>query len=128
LKKFPALRGGLTEKLLRQAIQMLGPALLEQKLSSELRRSGLDHLHATIRAKFLAEAARIGDPATLGYRELSDFILREGIVPAIVLPTRAAARQQQVIYILLALFIAVVPAGVCRVCRGGKGEGGPRQV
>jgi hypothetical protein len=123
LKKTPALKGGLTEKLLHQTIQGIGPALLERKLSSEMRRRGLDHLQAAIRTRLIAEAARSGNPATIGYRDLSGFFLREGIVPAIVFPIRSLARQQQIIYILLAAGVALVPAGVCRAGRKKAGAG-----
>lgn len=126
LKKTPTLQGGLTEKLLHQTIQGLGSALLERKLSSEMRRRGLDHLHAAIRTRLIAEAARSGNPTTIGFRDLSGFFLREGIVPVIVHPIRSFARQQQVIYIVLALCVALLPAGLCRVCRK-KMTGGSNQ-
>jgi hypothetical protein len=113
----PALNDGLMGKLLHQTIQMLGPALLEKKLSSELERRGLEHLHVAIRTKLTAEAARSGEPSTISYRELSSFIQREGIVPAVVTPIRSFARQQQVLYVVIAFFLLIVPPVIFRVCR-----------
>jgi hypothetical protein len=117
LARSPALKGGLTERLVHQTTQALGAMLLERKLSSELRRYGLDHLHAALRTGLVAEAARRGNPATIDHRDLADFINREGIVPAIVIPVRSLARQQQVIYALVALFVCVATAAVGRLGR-----------
>ncbi|HEX2853405.1 MAG TPA: hypothetical protein VHO24_09215 [Opitutaceae bacterium] len=117
LDRAPALKGGLTERLLHYTTQNLGTALLEQKLSSELRRRGLDHLHTALRTGLVAEAARTGNPATIGHRDLARFIQREGIVPTLVVPIRSFARSQQNIYALVAAFACIAPAAMSRLCR-----------
>lgn len=117
LRKSPRLKGGLTEKLLHQAIHGLGPALLENQLSDELRRRGLEHLQESLRTGLVAEAARVGDPATIGYRDLSRLILREGLLPAIEQPVRKFARQQQLLCGVTAVLACLLPAAVFRLCR-----------
>lgn len=117
LKRWPALKGGLTERLLRRTTDTLGTMVLEQKLASELRRHRVDHLHAALRTGLIAEAGRHGEPSTITHPELSRFIHREGILPAILVPTRSLARQQQFIYALAALCICFVPPCVARLCR-----------
>jgi hypothetical protein len=117
LERSPGLKDGFTGRILHEAIHGLGPVLLDKKLSDELRHRGLDHLQEAVRTRLLAEAARAGDPATIGYRDLSGFVLRDGLVPAIVAPIRSFARQQQILCAVLAIFVCCVPAVAFRLSR-----------
>lgn len=117
LQEAPALKGGYGEKILHHAVQELGPALLDQKLSQEIRKRNLGPLHVALRDRLVAAAARTGNPATIGYRDLSAFILREGMIPSLVEPVRTFARQQQILYIAIALLCCLTPPPIFRLCR-----------
>ena len=88
LAKLPKNLGDKMEKFARQAIRNLGTSLLEKKLAAELQRYGVLEVYRSIRERLVAEAALTGDTATIGRQALSSFLLREGIIPAIVTPIR----------------------------------------
>jgi len=115
--RYTDLRGGTIEQAVRTAIRRVGPHLLEARLSEELERRGVEPIRVAIRDRLVAEAARRGEPRTIGFADLSDFLRREGIIPAIVTPVRTFIRQQQVLFVGLALAACLVPGLVCRACR-----------
>jgi hypothetical protein len=118
LAKAPGLKGGLAEEMLRQSLRGLGRLIVEGKVSSELKRWGVDRVYRAILEKLIAEAARAGDPQTIKHAELSAFIVREGIVPGILNPIRSTARSQQVVLLLIAAGVLFGPPVIFRVVRG----------
>lgn len=113
----PQLKGGFVEKILHQVIQQLGTALLEKKLSAEMKRYGVDQLYQAIHERLSAEAALTGNSATIGRSDLSGFLIREALVPAISTPIHSFARHQQIICLVIAVFTCLVPPLLFRIFR-----------
>lgn len=104
-------------ELLRRIIQMIGPALLDQKASTELRKYHLEYLIPALRDGLVNEAARAGNPSTLSYRELSAYLQRTVLHPAIIQPAHSFVRQQQVLCVVGTLFLCLFPPAAFRLCR-----------
>jgi hypothetical protein len=117
LENSPALQGTFARDLVHRAIQELGPALLDRKLDEELERRHLAPLRNALRDRLIAAAARTGDPATISHRDLTDFVVREALVPAVVAPVRKFARQQQILCVVVALLCCLTPPPIFRLCR-----------
>lgn len=105
----PMLRTGLPNQALHQVLSAFGSAVLQKKLDSELKRLGVDTAYHALRDQLVSEAARQGDPHTIGRHEISAFIVNEAIIPAIMKPIRSFAGGQATLMLVLALVCAVVP-------------------
>jgi len=121
LERTPSLKGGVTETLLHQFLTGLGRVLVEKKAASELKNWGADRIYFAIRNELENEARKAGSPDTISRRELSVFIVREGIVPGIMKPIRSAARAQQLPLLGLAAAVLIIPPVCIRLARGRSG-------
>jgi hypothetical protein len=115
--EMPWLRGAPGQKFLHHVVSEVTAVLLDHKLSTELQRHGMAQTYDAVRHRLEAEAARTGNPATIGQRDLAAFIQREGLVPAFIAPIRSFARQQQILCGVLAVLTCILPAVVCRIAR-----------
>ncbi len=123
LERTPQLKGGIGEKLLHQLLSGLGRLIVERKVSSELKKHGADRIYFAIREQLTAEAAKAGNPDTIAHREISTFIVREGIVPGIMKPIRSTARTQQLLLVGIAALVMVAPPLGVRLGRSRFGGG-----
>jgi hypothetical protein len=126
LERTPSLKGGLGEKLLHQLLTGLARLVVEKKVGSELKNWGADRIYFAIQNQLAAEAARSGNPQTIGRAEISAFIVREGIVPGIMKPIRTTARAQQVPLVLLTLVIILAPALCIRLVKSRLANRAPK--
>jgi hypothetical protein len=117
LERTPQLKGGLTEKLLHGLLNGLGRVAVEKKTAKELKSWGADHLYVAIRTGLLEEARRTGDAETINRKELTTFIVHQGIVPGILKPIRTMARAQQLPLLALAGLTLVAPPICIRFVR-----------
>jgi hypothetical protein len=117
LENAPQLKGGFGEKLLHYLLHGLGRRLVEQNVASGLKSCGADHVYQAIRLQLPAEAAKAGGPETISRREISDFLVRDGIVPGILKPIRFTARAQQTPLLLLAGLVLFAPPIAFRLAR-----------
>jgi hypothetical protein len=119
LNRYPSLKGGLGEQILRPVLTALVRRLVSDKLDplagvdKKLQKS--NGIVIFNRQRLLAEAARAGNPATISHRELSLFVIQGGLVPAILKPIHSMARTQQIIMIVLSILIVSIPAVVFRL-------------
>jgi hypothetical protein len=124
LARTPQLKAGVTEELLHQFLTGLGRLMVEKKAASDLKNWGADRVYSAIRNQLAAEAAKTGNASTIARRELSAFLVREGIVPSIMKPIRQTGRAQQLMCIGLAALAIVVPPCCIRLASGRRGGGG----
>lgn len=122
LERTPKLKGGLSEKLLHKFLHGLGRLLVEKKGNSQLKSWGADRVYSAIREQLIAEARKSGDADTISHREVSAFIVHQGIVPGIMKPIRTTARAQQLPLIGIGLMVMVVPPLCVRLARSRFGR------
>lgn len=115
LDRAPEFSGGLAERLIRQILTSFGTALARNAAAPAPQQWGGDRLLTALRADLAAEAAMNGDPDTIRRSELSDLVVREGILPGVLTPIRAYARDQQAAFALLALAIVLIPPVTLRL-------------
>jgi hypothetical protein len=108
----PQLQDGLGKELFRQVLNAFTAALVPERIDGELKRLGATRIYRAIRENLVVEAARQGNPATISHRELSTFVVNEGVLPAILNPLRAFVRLQQAILLGLAVLALILPSAV----------------
>ena len=117
LQRAPKLRGSLSEKLLHELLHGLATLLAQKQLGHELEKWGVGRTFRAIREQLVSEAARRGEPNTISRRELSVFIVMEGMVPGILGPIRSFCRAQQLGCLLIAGITVFLPAAALRLAR-----------
>lgn len=122
LENTPGLKGTFGEKLLRQFVSGIGRSFIKDRVSGEMKSFGADRVYAAIRDGLAKEASKAGDPQTISHREISTFLVRDGITPAILAPIRSTARSQQIPLVLIALVLIVAPPACIGFARGRFGR------
>ncbi len=122
LEHAPRLKGGIGEKLLHKLLGGLGRLLVEKKVASELKHYGADRIYRAIQEQLTTEAAKSGVPETISRRELSEFLVREGIVPGILKPIRSTVRAQQLPLVAITFLVLIAPPLGFRLARSRSGR------
>jgi hypothetical protein len=97
LARFPQLQAEPARTLLRRAGAFLTSALIDPTLNDQVRRVGADRFALALRERLVSEAARAGNPETITQQELSRFLVRDGIIPALMAPIRSFCNSQRML-------------------------------
>lgn len=115
LERYPAWKEGMGEKALTWFLDTFGESFLNKRVRQRMDRIGLEDRWRSLVDGLRPEAARAGDPNTISRKELSAYLVREGLIPVIEQPIRALARQQQAAMLILLCLVVIIPAGCFRL-------------
>lgn len=117
-ERMPQLRQEPARTLVRLASSFLTASLVETRFNEEMRRIGAGAICRVVRDRLVQVAARSGNPDTIGARELSSFLVNEGIVPAVMAPIRSFCHSQRMLCLLVVVCVLVPPPLVFRFTCG----------
>ncbi|MHB1457431.1 MAG: hypothetical protein ACYC0V_11010 [Armatimonadota bacterium] len=114
----PAPESSATQKILLWFLQRVGEGILPAEVnqfSDAVQESSLVRYTRKILRDLPSEAAKTGNPQTIGYNHLSVYLARESMQPFFVKPIRGIARAHQVGVVIWLLFTLAVPVGAFRL-------------
>lgn len=114
----PQLQSGLPGALFHHALSFGRKFIVERKIRSEVKDRKLDAFYDRARNGLLAAAKASGAPETVSRRELSDFTVQQVVVPSVMWPVRIMLNEQKLIFVLLTVVAAVLPAVAFRFTLG----------
>jgi hypothetical protein len=114
----PQLQDGLPGALFHHALAFGRKFIVERKLHSEVKDRKLDAFYDKARNTLLAAAQTSGAPETVTRQELSDFAVQQAVVPSVMWPLRIMLNEQKLIFVLLSVLAAVLPAPAYRFTLG----------
>jgi hypothetical protein len=103
----PSLKESTQGAFFKRFLDELGHATLHDPAADGMRRIRLDIYLNQILSGMPAEAARSGNPETISFKEMSDYLAREGLMPWVLNAVRGMVRTHQ-LFALLAMLIALV--------------------
>ena len=105
---WPTLAEGIPNKMLNGFLTALGRAAAHQKLSGEMDRLGVVPYYESILSGITAEASRKGDPETISFGDLSDYIAEQQVSTVVFSHARGFIRSQQINAMIgLIIFLAL---------------------
>lgn len=116
--RYPAAKDAASQKILYWFLQRVGEGILPAEVnqfSDAVSESSVVKYTRKILRDLPAEAAKTGNPQTIGYNHLSAYLARESMQPFFVKPARSIARAHQVGVVIWFLFTLAVPVGGFRL-------------
>ncbi|MHB0999442.1 MAG: hypothetical protein ACYC27_09370 [Armatimonadota bacterium] len=116
--RYPEKKDTVSDKILYWFLQRIGEGMLPAKVK-EVKNTVQDSNMAKFTRKLLrdlpSEAAKNGNPQTIGYMDLSAYLARKSMQPLIIIPVRGFARTHQAGFGIFLLLTLVLPVAVFRL-------------
>lgn len=108
-ERWPSWKGGKLESFLDTQLRGIVRGIVTIEVRKKIDEDVKKHLGFKLIQGLEAEAAKRGDPRTLGYAELTEFLVEQAIIPALLLPVRQFVRSLQFQLFLAVLAVLFLP-------------------
>lgn len=113
--RFPGMRNPRVNRMVSWFLEKMALSAIPGEADSALARSEVVQVSRKIIRGLPAEAAKAGNPATVGCAELSTFVGWQALKPLVMHPLRDAMRANEFAALLFFLVCLLVPVGIFRL-------------